>query len=276
MSQIAVWCVVGALPLLATASLLWYDVSAWLPPAKDTLQSGPERAPSPPPKPSSARPAAGQGAVADQAKFDVVRIDPDAASVFAGRAAAGSTVTLLANAVPIATPRADENGEWVVVLEHKFAVGEYQLSLASKPGEPADGQTVRITVVRTEPGASKQTASASPSIPNPITFVYDEATFTPDGRRAAAALSAYLLSQRLQTVTLSGHADERGSQPYNMELSRQRLHTVERYLRDQGFAGEFVLVPKGKMDPFRVADRRSLAKDDAHQLDRRVELHLAE
>ena len=277
MSQIVVWCVAGIIPLLATVSLLRYGVPAWAPPAKDVLQSGLKPAAAPPLKPSSARRAAEEkGAEADKPKFDVVRINPDGASVFAGRAAAESTVTVLANGMPIASPRADENGEWAVVLEHNFAAGDYQLSLGSTPGKPADGQTVRITIAPTETGSDMQATSVSPVIPKPITFVYDEASFTLDGRRAAAALSEYLRLQRLETVTLSGHADERGSQPYNMELSRQRLHTVERYLRDHGFAGRFVLTPKGKMEPFGVAGRRSLAKDDAYQLDRRVELHLAE
>jgi outer membrane protein OmpA-like peptidoglycan-associated protein len=74
-------------------------------------------------------------------------------------------------------------------------------------------------------------------------------------------------------VTLSGHADERGSQPYNMELSRQRLVTVASFLRDAGYAGELVLLPKGKLEPFDVPDRRALARDEAYRLDRRVELH---
>lgn len=72
-------------------------------------------------------------------------------------------------------PQADENGAWAVVLKHKFAAGDYQLSLASKPGKPADGQTVSITIARREPGPDKQAAGAPPAIPKPITFFYDEA-----------------------------------------------------------------------------------------------------
>ena len=160
MSQIAVWCVAGIIPLLATVSLLRYGVPAWVPPAKDVLQSGLKPATSPPLRPSTTRrPAEANDAEAGKPKFDVVRIDPDGVSVFAGRAAAESTVTVLANAMPIASPRADENGEWAVVLEHKFAAGDYQLSLGSEPGKPADGQTVRITIARTEPGPVKHATS---------------------------------------------------------------------------------------------------------------------
>jgi outer membrane protein OmpA-like peptidoglycan-associated protein len=74
-------------------------------------------------------------------------------------------------------------------------------------------------------------------------------------------------------VTLSGHADERGSQPYNMDLSRQRLDAVATYLRDAGYPGELVLLPKGKTEPFAIPTRHSLAREEAFQLDRRVQIY---
>ncbi len=85
--------------------------------------------------------------------------------------------------------------------------------------------------------------------PAPITFPYDEATVTATGRKQAAALSDFLRQRKLDVVTLSGHADERGSDEYNMQLSRNRLESVARYLRDTGYAGKLVLLPKGKSEP---------------------------
>jgi len=103
-------------------------------------------------------------------------------------------------------------------------------------------------------------------------FVYDQVAFTTEGRRAAELLAEYLRSRQQQTVTLTGHADERGSDRYNLELSQQRLDAVARYLRENGIAAKFVMVPKGRSEPFTGVDRRSLAREDAFQLDRRVEL----
>jgi outer membrane protein OmpA-like peptidoglycan-associated protein len=71
---------------------------------------------------------------------------------------------------------------------------------------------------------------------------------------------------------LTGHADERGSDAYNIELSRQRLEAVARYLRESGVTSKLDLLPKGRSEPFAAADRRSLAREDALQLDRRVEM----
>lgn len=112
-------------------------------------------------------------------------------------------------------------------------------------------------------------------IPIPIQFVYREAIFTHDGEKAADLLLEYLKRRKLDTVTLSGHADERGTPELNMELSMDRLKTVENYLRTGGFTGELLLLPKGKTEPFTGVDRSNFSREDLYQLDRRVELRLA-
>ena len=91
--------------------------------------------------------------------------------------------------------------------------------------------------------------------PGPITFPYDEASLTAIGRKQAKTLSDFLRRQKIDAVTLSGHADERGSDGFNMELSRQRLEDVARFLREAGYAGKLVLVPKGSQEPFPTVDR---------------------
>ena len=265
MGKVAAWCLVCAIP--ATVTLIMINVSGRF--AEDASQIRVQRESAPPVAVDTRQADIG----ADKLKFDVVRIDPNGVSVFAGRGAADAAVTLLDNSVAIASTRTDASGEWVVVFERKFAAGDHQLSLGSKSGEPADGQIVRITVSRAEPVAEAYGTSTPKRLPQPIPFNYNEAELTFEGRHAAASLSKYLLSERLEVVTLSGHADERGSEPYNMELSRQRLDTVANYLRDAGYSGELVLLPKGTTEPFDIPGRRALARDEAYRLDRRVELH---
>jgi outer membrane protein OmpA-like peptidoglycan-associated protein len=210
--------------------------------------------------------------------FDVVRIDPDGASVFAGRAPANASVTVSANEKPVATAKANEDGQWAAVIDRQFAPGEYQLSLTAKPsgtGTQLSGQSVRITIASSARPTPADVKVAAPLMPAPITFPYDEASVTAAGRQQAAALSDFLRQRKLDVVTLSGHADERGSDEYNMQLSRNRLESVARFLRDTGYAGKLVLLPKGKTEPVTGVDRGKLSKEDAFQLDRRVELRLA-
>ena len=210
--------------------------------------------------------------------FDVVRIDPQGSSVFAGQAPPNSSVSILANGRALATAAADETGAWAIVTDRKIPAGEHELSLGavSMQGAVTAGETVQIVVA---PPAAGVTSTPEPharspqSSPAPITFVYNDTAFTTDGRRAAELLAKHLTSQQPAVVSLSGHADERGTDVYNIELSRRRLLVVADYLRDSGFAGKLELIPKGKSEPYTGIDRRSLPREDAFQLDRRVELY---
>ena len=213
--------------------------------------------------------------------FDAVQVSPDGPSVFAGRAPPGSHVAVLVNQRPIATATADEHGDWVAVTEKKIGSGDHQFALTARlgrDGAPIYGQIVGRSVASPSPNnnkvmPAKVSEAVSPGqLPRPITFVYDQTTFTAEGRRAARMLAEYLRTRRQRPVTLTGHADERGSDSYNMELSRQRLEAVARYLRESGVTNELELLPKGRSEPFAGADRRLIAREDALQLDRRVEL----
>jgi outer membrane protein OmpA-like peptidoglycan-associated protein len=225
-------------------------------------------------------PADSPAAKAPSSSFDVVRIDPEGSSVFAGRAPANSSVTVLANEKPVASAKANADGQWAAVIDRQFKPGEYQLSLTAKPSESAaalSGQSVNITIAANArpvpPEAPKVAAMPAPA---PIPFPYDEAAITAMARKQAAALSDFLRERRLEAATLSGHADERGSDEYNMELSRNRLESVARYLREAGYTGKLVLVPKGKSEPYGGPGRTQLSKESAFQLDRRVELRLGQ
>ena len=284
--------VVAALVVLVALLALRSDLASWLladvpAGAKQERLSTPKRAPvGTTVAASRSEPRQVEDRTAP-ASFDVARIASDGPAVFAGRAPSEWSVTILANAEPVATVKADGNGEWAVVVDRRFAAGDYRLSLTAKSnGRELIGQSMRVTVAPSarppllHAGASSSPTTApqrrtEPMPPTPITFAYDSTDLTPVGRRGAAALSDFLREQKLASATLSGHADERGSDAYNMELSRRRLDSVARYLRDSGYAGKLVLVPKGRSEPFLSPERWKLSREDALQLDRRVELHLA-
>jgi outer membrane protein OmpA-like peptidoglycan-associated protein len=139
---------------------------------------------------------------------------------------------------------------------------------ASQPRDQAQSLASRDS-----PSSSSQPSMTT--TPVPMTFVYNEATLTPEGRDAAHLLLEYLTLKKFASVTLSGHADERGLPDYNMELSRQRLVTIERVLRDGGYQGKLDLLPKGATEPFMGIDRSRYPHEELMQLDRRVELRVA-
>ncbi len=145
---------------------------------------------------------------------------------------------------------------------------------APLPAQASDVAPVTIAAIDTSPTVSP--ARSSPpvrkTIPVPITFVFNESTLTEDGRKAASLLLEYLKIKRFPKVSLTGHADERGTDELNMALSRERLATVKRFLRASGFEGELELVPKGESEPFAGVERGEYEREDLYQLDRRVEL----
>jgi outer membrane protein OmpA-like peptidoglycan-associated protein len=281
---------VVALLLVAAVFALRFDLLSFLPageprvtePARAMTAPRFEKAPARIADTASLPDASGRAfTAAPNATFDVVTIDPDGASVFAGKAPPNANVTVLANERPIASATANESGDWVIVTERPFTAGDHQISVTAKPaqaGSALQGQSVQITIAskpRTRLASAKTDLAPPVRTPTPIRFVYDKATFTEEGRKSASGLVDYLRTQQLASVTLSGHADERGSDRYNMDLSRRRLDAVMQFLRENGVAGKLVLLPKGKREPYSEIDRRGLPKEHIYQLDRRVELQPA-
>ncbi len=64
--------------------------------------------------------------------FDIIRIEPDGQSIIAGRAVPFSAWILLNNGEPIASIRADANGEWVVLPDSSLVPGANAFSLVPK------------------------------------------------------------------------------------------------------------------------------------------------
>ena len=271
---------VGAVLLVATMFAAHLDLVLLRHSQEPSAESSRQKAAS---RSRSARPESAETAP-DSSKFDVARIDPERASVFAGRAPPNAEVTVLANGQIVATAKADANGQWATVVEHPFAPGEYQLSLRTRStGSPTEtvGGSVRITIAANEhpspalaPSSMAVTQRSQALPPGPIIFDYNASNLSMAGRQQAAALGEFLNKQNLRSVTLSGHADERGSDEFNMELSSERLQTVAQYLHEFGYSGELKLVPKGKREPYLTPDREQLTREEALRLDRRVELHL--
>ena len=123
--------------------------------------------------------------------------------------------------------------------------------------------------------AAPATSTSLPvTVPIPILFVYRTAEFTDKGRHAADLLVKFLKTKQIERATLSGHADERGSDQLNYELSNARLQTVYRYARENGYSGQLILHPRGESEPYAGVDRAKYSQQQLYQLDRRVELHL--
>ena len=101
-----------------------------------------------------------------------------------------------------------------------------------------------------------------------IYFDYDSATIRSEFSDAIATHASYLAANPDASLTLEGHADERGSREYNLALGERRALTVRRQLVLLGAsAGQINAVSYGEERP--AVDGHD---EQAYGMSRRVEL----
>ena len=98
-------------------------------------------------------------------------------------------------------------------------------------------------------GASEGGAWTGSPLENPdsllytktIYFDYDSDQVRADYQEVVMAHGAYLAANPNITVTIEGHADERGSREYNIALGERRANGVKRLLMTQGVLDEQII-----------------------------------
>lgn len=100
--------------------------------------------------------------------------------------------------------------------------------------------------------AEEMTAAARRQavLAEPIYFGYDRADLTPVARQVLDAKAALLREVPGVTLSIGGHADERGSDEHNLALGMRRATAAKRYLVDRGLpGGRFETVSFGEEQP---------------------------
>jgi peptidoglycan-associated lipoprotein len=101
-----------------------------------------------------------------------------------------------------------------------------------------------------------------------IYFDYDSSNVRADFRGTIEAHAAYLAANPNVSITLEGHADERGSREYNLALGERRALTVRKQLVLLGAsAGQVRSVSYGEERP--VSGNHD---EESYALNRRVEI----
>lgn len=154
----------AAVSIVAIAILAWRaaTVSVPTPPARPVPQkvdAQPARPASVPDEPGKTQPpgasassppapsAPSTGTQATPPSFDIVRVEPSGETVVAGRAAPGSTVTLMASGQPAASATADSAGQFVIIPPAlKPGSHELTLSVGGGAGATSSSQSVAVAV----------------------------------------------------------------------------------------------------------------------------------
>lgn len=101
-----------------------------------------------------------------------------------------------------------------------------------------------------------------------VNFEFDKATLRPEAYETLDKAVETLRGWGQGTVEVGGHADSKGSEAYNMELSRRRAESVREYLISKGVPAE-QLVTKAYGESQPIADN---GNDIGRFKNRRVEL----
>lgn len=111
--------------------------------------------------PVPTQPATSEQQVAEQAQkpipeFDLVRISRGGTGVIAGRMAPGAKIELFANGKRVSEVTADENGEWVMILEEPLDAGSVELNLVGRENEASEIAEAENVVVVSVPERDNQ------------------------------------------------------------------------------------------------------------------------
>ena len=101
-------------------------------------------------------------------------------------------------------------------------------------------------------------------------FLTGEARLEPGSTERMTELAEFLTTQPDIRVALSGYADPRGDDSYNMQLSQQRIDSIEMLLQANGIDDQ-------RITSSAFGDRQSTADEgnlDAYALERRVTIEL--
>ncbi|QCO14343.1 LysM peptidoglycan-binding domain-containing protein [Azospirillum brasilense] len=122
-----------------------------------------------PAKPPATAPAPAKAAEEPAGpRFDIVRVSPDGATVMAGRATPGSSVTVHDGERALGSVNADARGEWVLLPDQPLTPGARELSLSEKAApdaEPVPAERVVVVVVPEPPPATGGASSEAPTGP---------------------------------------------------------------------------------------------------------------
>lgn len=93
-------------------------------------------------------------------------------------------------------------------------------------------------------------ADLSVNVGDRVLFGYDRFDLSPEGRATLDKQAAWLQQYSNLSVTIEGHADERGTREYNLALGERRANSVKNYLTALGVsASRLNTISYGKERP---------------------------
>ena len=123
-------------------------------------------------------------------------------------------------------------------------------SNAPRAGSPSPPHEPRTSSSDSAASNGERIAAARALLTARVYFNYDQANLTPEAMRVLSFKLPVLTAYPSVVLLLSGHADERGSDEYNIALGQRRAAAVRQYLLDHDIApGRLTITSYGEERP---------------------------
>ena len=171
-----------------------------------------------------------------------------------------------------------ESGETLEDGHNEVPVGEYRMAVTA---EGFFGETVDVTVRPDGPSEVQAVLYASLVtltdrrliIHDKVYFETNKAIIKPESHELLYMVARTLVEHpEVLKVRVEGHADERGGDDFNLQLSQRRAESVRQFLIRAGVApGRLTAKGWGEQKPLQEA-----SNEEAWAVNRRVEFHITE
>jgi peptidoglycan-associated lipoprotein len=139
---------------------------------------------------------------------------------------------------------------------------------APEMATPAPAPAPVTTPVAVDPAPAPDTRRTT--LEERIHFALDRVDLSPEARTTLAAKVEILRSSPGLTLRIDGHADERGSDEYNLALSKRRAAEAKRFIMDRGIeAARLEIAGYGEERPL-----DSSATEGAWAMNRRADFQM--
>lgn len=131
--------------------------------------------------------------------------------------------------------------------EDGLAVSTDQTGMTSPDGQYGTGAGTGAVDGAIVPGTQQDLAQ---NVGDRIFFAYDSYDLSPEARATLDRQAQWLNQYGQLSITIEGHADERGTREYNIALGEKRANAVKNYLTGLGVsASRLSVISYGKERP---------------------------
>ncbi|MGA2782153.1 MAG: peptidoglycan-associated lipoprotein Pal [Smithella sp.] len=109
-----------------------------------------------------------------------------------------------------------------------------QTTETSKPNDAANLNTINQNDTAREQSAKVEKTATAEDYIRDINFDFDSSIIRPDAREILKVNADFLLKNRISSIVIEGHCDERGTAEYNMALGQKRAQETKTYLINLG------------------------------------------